>query len=262
MTLGHYLQTLRRQSGLTQGQVAQAIGLSGNSLISRIESGQTTPSTKVINELARLFDQDVEALTARSTQRNDGHAVIHAELDAMAREADLARAQLSTTVTKMLDDFDAHRETLGNFLVGSKLNLVWALPRKLKRERQAQTVWILSPELESETCVPGVRATVANNLARGATYRYLIPNRPEVVHRARDLLTQLGEHSIEFRLGSDALFDFAVETVIYDAETESRLSLMVAPTRRSEFDIVLGTNTADRFEASFSKQWLAHPILK
>lgn len=254
-TLGQYVQTLRRQAGLTQKQLARAIGLAGNSLISRIESGRTLPSDAVLAALATFFDRDPETLTAMLAEANDAHTAIHSELSAMAQESDRARARLKESAELLLSEFDDHRETLGHFLVASKLNLVWALPRKLKRERQANTVWVLSPALESETSVPGVRTTVASNLVQGVRYSYLIPDDPVVIERACRLRAALSSSCIEFRLGSAALFAFAVETVIYDAGTARRLSLMVAPTRRPEFDIVLGADTADQFEAAFQAAW-------
>ena len=260
-TLGQYVQTLRRQAGLTQAQLAQAIGLSGNSLVSRIESGRSLPSAAVISALARFFDRDPETLTAMLADADDTHTTIHSELSAMAQEADRARARLRESAEQLLNEFDEHRETLSHFLVASKLNLVWALPRKLNRERQANTVWVLSPALESETSVPGVRTTVASNLAQGVRYSYLIPDDPVVIERATRLHEELNSPHIEFRLGSATLFAFAVETVIYDAGTTRRLSLMVAPTRRPEFDIVLGAHTASQFEVAFKSGWASAPQL-
>jgi hypothetical protein len=192
----------------------------------------------------------------------DRHSALHLELDVMAREAARARDKLGESVERMVQEFDDHREVLSNFLVAAKLNLVWALPRKLKREGRAQRVWVLSPALASETDVPEVRTMVKSNLLDGVEYRYLIPERATVIRRAKKLLGEL-KGPIEIRTAPKNLFGFAVETVIYDAGSDERLSLMIAPTRRPEFDIVVGAAAADRFEAAFKAQWRsASPIVQ
>jgi len=252
--IGNHIRNLRGREGLTQTQLGLALGLSGNSLVSRIESGRVVPTPRVLAAVAEFFDQDLEALTAMATTA-DGGSILHSELSAMADEANRARDSLSVAVTELVQEFDAHQENLSNFLMASKLNLVWSLPRKLKRERQARTVWVLSPALESETHAPGVRATVSRNLANGVRYRYLIPNSEPALGRARALLEEFGNGPLEIRTAPDMVFAFTIETVIYDAGSQRRLSLMVAPTRRPEFDIVLGANTADGFERSFSTHW-------
>lgn len=253
--VGDHLRNLWSRAGLTQIQSAQVIGLSGNSLISRIESGSVSPTASMLNALAEFFDQDFEALMAMSTAETHTHAVLHSELSAMADEASRARDHLNSTVEGLLGEFDQHQQALTSFMIASKLNLVWSLPRKLKRERQAKSVWVLTPALESETNIPGIRATVGDNLGRGVGYHYLIPEREIALERARVLCDEFENGPLEIRVAPTSLFDFTIETVIYDPGSKRRLSLMVAPTRRPEFDIVLGSDAADRFEQSFSIRW-------
>jgi transcriptional regulator with XRE-family HTH domain len=254
-TIGNHLRSLRNRAGLTQTQLAAAIGLSGNSLISRIESGSVSPTPGVLNSLAKFYNQDLEALIAMTTAESQTHGVLHGELAAMADESSRARDRLNASVDQLLGEFDQHQRALTNFMMASKLNLVWSLPRKLKRERQAKSVWVLSPELESETNVPGIRATVGGNIGRGVEYRYLIPDREPVLERAQGLMKEFADGPLKIRVAPTSLFDFTIETVIYDPGSKRRLSLMVAPTRRPEFDIVLGSDAADRFEESFSTWW-------
>jgi transcriptional regulator with XRE-family HTH domain len=259
--IGGHLRQLRIRMGLTQNQLANALGLSGNSLISRVESGRVKPTSTLLNGMASFFDQDLEALSAMTSSGDDVQELLHAELSAMARESTRARTRLVETVDALVTDFDIHQQTLSNFLVASKLNLVWSLPRKLKRERQADTVWVLSPRLESEANIPSVRAAVASNLASGSVYRYLIPAQENVLAEARVLCHENAGGNLEVRTTDPNIFLFTIETVIYDPGTPTRMGLMVAPTRRPEFDIVLGANSASQFELSFESLWdTAQPI--
>ena len=251
---GEHLFRLRSRTGLTQSALAQAIGLSGNSLISRLESGKVSPSPAVVRKLAMFFDQDPEAMLALlETDRASQTPFFH-EVDRMAMEAEEARDRLETSVTDLLAEFDEHRQALRDFVLASKLNLVWSLSRKLKRESKANAVWVLSPDLDSESDFPEIRAVVRSNLARGVSYRYLIRDSERTVERARELSARwTGPFS--FRLAPDALFAFVVETVIYDPGTAQRMSLMVAPTRRPEFDVVAGVGVAERMEKAFRSWW-------
>ncbi len=253
--IGNHLRHLRNRAGLTQNQLANAIGLSGNSLISRIESGRVSPTPSVLNALAKFYVLDLEVFLSLTASEPHGGGILDSELKAMADDAARARARLDQTVGQLLEEFESHQNTLTQFMMASKLNLVWSLPRKLKRERSAGEVWILSPSLASETDIPQIRVTVESNLKRGVRYRYLIPAMPAVEQRAKALLTSFVGTSLEIRVAPLAVFEFAVETVIYDPGKARRMGLMVAPTRRPEFDIVLGAETAARFESSFARIW-------
>jgi transcriptional regulator with XRE-family HTH domain len=252
--LGQQIRRLRTQAGLTQNALAQAVGLSGNSLISRIESGRTHPTDRVLSDLARFFDLDTEALLAlRTTESDSGHSM-SLELDRMSQEARKAREKLHATVDEISEQLEGHREVLSTFLLASKLNLVWSLPQKLKREARAQCVWVLSPSLVSETQIPEIRAVVKANLSRGVSYRYLIPDRAKVIRAVQKFQRGL-PMPMEVRAVRPELFSFVVETVIYDPQTEERTGLMVAPMKRAEFDIVLGASAAEQYERAFVRYW-------
>ena len=253
-SFSEHLRRLRTRAGLTQSALAHAIGLSGNSLISRLESGAVSPSDVVLHKLATFFDQDPEAMLALMQTARPSEDPLFSEVDLMAREAAQARQHLETSVTSLLGEFEEHRDALRDFVSASKLNLVWSLSRKLRRESRANEVWVLSPGLDSETDFPEIRAVVKGNLARGVPYRYLICESGPVLARARDLVAKW-KGQIEIRVAPEPLFEFAVETVIYDPRTQNRVSLMVAPTRRPEFDVVVGAVAADRFEDAFRKWW-------
>jgi len=253
-SIGEQIRRLRTQAGLTQTALAHAIGLSGNSLISRIESGRTPPTDRVLQDVARFFDLDVETLIALRTTSQDSSHSMALELDRVSRDAREAREQLHTAVDRITADLESHRQALSSFLLASKLNLVWSLPRKLKREGRAKEVWVLSPAFASETDVPEIRAVVKANLSRGVAYRYLIPDHPKVIRAAQKFRQGLSG-PFEVRTMPPEFFGFLVETVIYDPGTEERTGLMVAPMKRSEFDIVMGASVAEQYEKSFRRHW-------
>jgi transcriptional regulator with XRE-family HTH domain len=257
---GTHIRQLRQQMGLTQSALAQGLNLSGNSLISRIESGRVKPTPRVIELLAQFFDRDLEALNALKHVSHD-QSGLHGEITAMTMEANRSRDQLAASVDSLLHEFKAHQESLSDFLVASKLNLVWSLSRKLRHERQAKRVWVISPDLESETARPEIKQTVKNNVRGGTEYRYLVPERVDTIQRGRALLDAVGPDRIEIRIAPEAQFAFAIETVLYDPETPRRVGLMVAPTRRPEFDIVLGSQAADSFERAFKDLWASSTTL-
>ena len=257
---GTHIRQLRQQMGLTQAALAQGLNLSGNSLISRIESGRVKPTPRMLQLLANFFDRDLEALNAlkHASEHQNG---LHDEMNAMTMEANRSRNQLAASVDSLLHEFRAHQESLNDFLVASKLNLLWSLARKLRHERQAKRVWVISPDLESETERPEIRQTVKNNIRAGAEYRYLVPERRGTIQRGQALLHTVGPAGIEIRVAPEIQFAFVIETVLYDPETPRRVGLMVAPTRRPEFDIVLGFQAADSFEGAFKSLWASSTML-
>ena len=89
----------------------------------------------------------------------------------------------------------------------------------------------------------------------GVQYRYLVPKRERANARAGSLQKAYDGLPIEFRISTAETFHFSVETVLCDAGTDRRLGLMVAPTKQPEYDIVLGSETASRFQDSFESCW-------
>jgi transcriptional regulator with XRE-family HTH domain len=58
MTAGELIRTRRTELGLSQTQLAARAG-TGQALISRIESGRTTPTLSVLHRLAQALDCDL-----------------------------------------------------------------------------------------------------------------------------------------------------------------------------------------------------------
>ena len=59
------IKQLRKQKGLTQKEMAEAVGV-GVSTIAMWESGKRTPSFKLLNELSDLFDKSIDYILGTS----------------------------------------------------------------------------------------------------------------------------------------------------------------------------------------------------
>jgi transcriptional regulator with XRE-family HTH domain len=73
MAIGDKIQTLRKQQGWSQQQLAKKIGTSGP-IIGRYERGEMTPSVEVAKKLADTFDVTLDYLvddTGKATEIKD-----------------------------------------------------------------------------------------------------------------------------------------------------------------------------------------------
>jgi transcriptional regulator with XRE-family HTH domain len=70
---GRNLRDLRRARGMTQAQLAAAVGLSASSkgYISELELGRKMPTTTLLIRLARYFSVSVDALLGETTAPGD-----------------------------------------------------------------------------------------------------------------------------------------------------------------------------------------------
>lgn len=71
--IAFWLRGARERAGLTQGQVAEHLGLSpkSKSSISDYESGRTTPPIQVLRHLAELYGVPLELLTEPGPTTDD-----------------------------------------------------------------------------------------------------------------------------------------------------------------------------------------------
>lgn len=77
MSIGDRIIDLRRQRGLSQGQVAEMIGVSRQA-VSKWESGQNSPDTVKLIRLADILDTDVEYLaTGRDLPKAERPIVVN-----------------------------------------------------------------------------------------------------------------------------------------------------------------------------------------
>ena len=59
------IKQLRKQKGLTQKEMAEAVGV-GVSTVAMWESGKRTPSFKLLNDLSNLFDKSIDYILGTS----------------------------------------------------------------------------------------------------------------------------------------------------------------------------------------------------
>ena len=59
------IRQLRKQKGLTQKEMAEAVGV-GVSTVAMWESGKRTPSFKLLNDLSDLFDKSIDYILGTS----------------------------------------------------------------------------------------------------------------------------------------------------------------------------------------------------
>ena len=64
------LKNLRISQKLTQKELADKLGLTNTSTISKYESGETKPSMEIIDKLADLFGVTADYLMGRSAEKN------------------------------------------------------------------------------------------------------------------------------------------------------------------------------------------------
>lgn len=77
MSIGDRIIDLRKQKKLSQGQLAEIIGVSRQA-VSKWESGQNSPDTIKLINLADILDTDVEYLaTGRKTPKEDPPIVLN-----------------------------------------------------------------------------------------------------------------------------------------------------------------------------------------
>ncbi|MBI2067414.1 MAG: helix-turn-helix transcriptional regulator [Deltaproteobacteria bacterium] len=62
IALGERTRALREQSGLTQQELAEAIGVESPSYISKIERGMTSPSYELLVRIARVLKVEIKDL--------------------------------------------------------------------------------------------------------------------------------------------------------------------------------------------------------
>ncbi|MFZ5468779.1 MAG: helix-turn-helix domain-containing protein [Myxococcota bacterium] len=261
-TFGQYLQSLRLDRRLTQAALAKAVGLKGNALISRIERGTAFPSPELRRRMAVTFA--VEEIVLRDlAERDMGGARERQLLEDLADEHVGLRNRLQVSVDEIAGELEQHRQRIAAMLRASRLQLVWSLEQKIAFEGRARNVWVVTPDLNLELNVAAVRELVRANLARGVKYRYLIPDSLTLRRRARALF-ELAPRSelLQVRQLKPMFFDFAIETVLYDAEDrKSRLGLMIAPSERADIDCVLSRAHLERMARSFERRWLrARPV--
>lgn len=75
MTLGESLKRFRKERGLTQRQVSDAVGINLR-LYQGYESGQTNPATSTVIGIADAFNVPLDYLVGRDNAKSDGESYL------------------------------------------------------------------------------------------------------------------------------------------------------------------------------------------
>ena len=89
MKLNEQIAYLRRQKGMTQEQLANALGVTNQS-VSKWESGQNCPDIQLLPELARLFDVTIDSLMGYSREDSLSDTLLRVRQHLSATPADKA----------------------------------------------------------------------------------------------------------------------------------------------------------------------------
>ena len=88
MALGERIKALRKEAGLSQGELGERIG-SDSQRVSRYENGRITPSVDAVVRIAEAFNVSIDYLLVEDAPRRPLHL---ADLGLASRLADIAEA--------------------------------------------------------------------------------------------------------------------------------------------------------------------------
>jgi hypothetical protein len=136
-----------------------------------------------------------------------------------------------------------------------------------ERERQARTVWVISPELHYEILNPTCHEVVAANRLRSVEYRYIVQDSAITQKHIEEYQKVFGESDANIearflRLPASELSSFLTEIVVYDAATEFREAYGYPPASAlaNPDVIVFGEGMCERHIERFTRIWLAHKV--
>ena len=254
-SIGDMVRQVRVERGLTQTQLARRLGLTGNAVVSRLERGTSLPSEALRRKLAKVLHLEPALLETR-VQREARGSTATALLTDLGTAFERAQRQMEDELDSLRKGLAQHQARLAHVLRLSEFQLLWGLSDKLAWEATVKSAWIVTPDLLLDVQSEAVRKVVRENVSRGVTYRYLVPQTPGVVQRAKKFMSGFpGGSSLEVRSVRDEGWLFLSELVLYDAQTSRRLGLMIAPTARTDVDCVLSPTHSARLARGFAETW-------
>jgi len=110
--LGKRIQELRKQTGLTQAQLAEKIGISHTQL-TRYESKGVQPPADVLERLANVFDTSIDYLVRGNKSEHVENALKDAELVKEFKKLDQLpedeKKSILKVVSSLIRDFNARQ---------------------------------------------------------------------------------------------------------------------------------------------------------
>lgn len=121
-TFAERLNLLRKEKKWTQDKLAELLDIS-KSTISMYENGNRTPSFEIEEQIADLFNVDLEYLRGRSNSRNREYDHYIAELKTMASKIRARRIELDYSYGKLAEMTGISASSLNRYETGNIRNL-------------------------------------------------------------------------------------------------------------------------------------------
>ena len=102
MTLGDKIRNLRKKKGLSQGELADKIGISGNHL-SRLERGHYQPSADVLKKVAGVLEVSTDYILSESNSDSPEVQIQDASLAERVRMLDQLDDEDKTAIIRVID---------------------------------------------------------------------------------------------------------------------------------------------------------------
>ena len=102
MELGAKIKKLRKGKKLTQGELAEKAGISGNHL-SRLERGVFQPSIDVVKRLAQALDVNVDGLLSGEDETTPDVSIKNKELSERIRLIDQLEPEDQEAIMRVID---------------------------------------------------------------------------------------------------------------------------------------------------------------
>lgn len=102
MELGAKIKKLRKEKKLTQGELAEKVGISGNHL-SRLEREVFQPSVEVVKRLALVLDIHVDGLLSGEDDTSPAVSIKNRELTERVRMIDQLEPEDRQAIMRVID---------------------------------------------------------------------------------------------------------------------------------------------------------------
>ncbi len=102
MTIGEHIMIIRKQKGLSQGQLGKKIGTSGD-IIGRYERGMISPSIDVIIKISDVLEVSIDFLVGKTNLKLDSKTM--RRLEDIENLRDEEKEQLFKVLDALLRDY-------------------------------------------------------------------------------------------------------------------------------------------------------------
>lgn len=121
MELGEKIKKLRKGKKLTQGELAEKAGISGNHL-SRLERGVFQPSIDVVKRLAQALDVNVDGLLSGEDEASPAVSIKNKKLAERVRMIDQLEPEDQQAIMRVIDSM-LTKHKMQKLLTGSTMEV-------------------------------------------------------------------------------------------------------------------------------------------